>query len=198
MRSLLTATFSLCLCCLPALRAESIPSLTILLTVEGKSSPAAIDELKTELTNIMRGTGRRLDVRMREETTAHETFEDVVLVKLNGTCKMERMIPLMDERGPLAWTHSTDGMILPFAEVSCDRIAKAVAGAMWGGERRQADKYLGRALGRVLAHELYHILGRTHEHNADGSLAKEAISAKQLISDRRITFDLRDLNRMLP
>jgi hypothetical protein len=88
--------------------------------------------------------------------------------------------------------------VLPFAEVSCDRIAKAVATAMWGGERKEADRLLGRALGRVLAHELYHILGKTHEHNADGSLAKEAISAKQLISDKRITFDVRDLNRMLP
>jgi len=198
MRSLLTATFSLCLCCLPALRAESIPSLTVLLTVEGKTSPAAMNELKSELSNIMHATGRKLDVRLREQATVDETFEDVVLVKLKGTCKMERLIPFMDERGPLAWTHSTDGAILPFAEVSCDRIANVVARAMWGGERKQADKYLGRALGRVLAHELYHILGKTHEHNADGSIAKEALSAKQLISDRRITFDMRDLNRMLP
>ena len=44
----------------------------------------------------------------------------------------------------------------------------------------------------------YHILGKTHEHNADGSVAKEALSAKQLISDTRITFDVCDLNRMTP
>lgn len=111
---------------------------------------------------------------------------------------MERLIPFMDERGPLAWTHSTNGEILPFAEVACDRVANAVASALWGEERKQADKFLGRAIGRVLAHEIYHILGKTHEHNEDGSLAKELISAKQLISDKRITFDVRDLNRMAP
>ncbi|MFO0281997.1 MAG: hypothetical protein ACK532_08790, partial [Acidobacteriota bacterium] len=88
--------------------------------------------------------------------------------------------------------------ILPFAEVACDRIARAVAGAMWGAERKEADRLLGRALGRVLAHELYHILGKTHEHNPDGSLAKEAISAKRLISPEPIAFDIRDLNRMMP
>ena len=198
MRSLLTATTTLLLCTIPALRADSLPNLTVLLSVDGKASTAALNEMKSELNSIMKETGRNLDVRLRSQAAPNETFNDVVLVKLKGTCKMERMIPFMDERGPLAWTHSTDGAILPFAEVSCDRIANAVAGALWGAERKQADKLLGRAMGRVLAHELYHIIGKTHEHNADGSLAKEAISAKQLISDKRITFDMRDLNRMTP
>ena len=198
MRSLSTAILALCVCTAPALRAESATNLTVLLSLDGKASSAALNELKAELNDIMKETGRTLDVRMRNQAAPHETFNDVVLVKLKGNCKMERMLPFMDERGPLAWTHSTDGNILPFAEVSCDRIASAVAGAIWGGERKQADKYLGRALGRVLAHELYHILGKTHEHNLDGSLAKEAISAKQLISDKRMSFDVRDLNRMTP
>jgi len=198
MRSLLTATIAIVLSTIPALRAESLPNLTVLLSLDGKASSAAINELKTELSSIMKETGRTLDVRLRSQSSAGETFEDVVLVNLKGNCKMERLVPFIDERGPLAWTHSTDGAILPFAEVSCDRIAKAIAGAMWGGERKQADKLLGRALGRVLAHELYHIIGKTHDHNADGSLAKEAISAKQLISDKRITFDIRDLQRMMP
>jgi len=198
MRSLLTATIAIVLSTIPALRAESLPNLTVLLSLDGKASSAAINELRTELSSIMKETGRTLDVRLRSQSSAGETFEDVVLVNLKGNCKMERLVPFIDERGPLAWTHSTDGAILPFAEVSCDRIAKAIAGAMWGGERKQADKLLGRALGRVLAHELYHIIGKTHDHNADGSLAKEAISAKQLISDKRITFDIRDLQRMMP
>ncbi len=198
MRSLWTATITVTLSVLFSLRAESLPSLTVLLTVDGKASAVALNEMKSELNSIMKETGRHLDVRLRSQAAPNETFDDVVLVKLKGTCKMERFVPLMDERGPLAWTHSTDGTILPFAEVSCDRIANAVAGALWGGERKQANKLLGRAMGRVLAHELYHIIGKTHEHNADGSLAKEAISAKQLISDKRITFDMRDQNRLTP
>jgi hypothetical protein len=198
MRSLLTALFALSACIQSVLSAESLPNLTVLLSVEGKASAAALAELKSELNEIMKNAGRKLDVRLREESVSHENFDDVVLVRLKGTCKMERLTPFMDERGPLAWTHSTDGVILPFAEVACDRIARAVAGAMWGAERKEADRLLGRALGRVLAHELYHILGKTHEHNPDGSLAKEAISAKRLISPEPIAFDIRDLNRMMP
>ena len=198
MRSFSTALFAFIVCMLPVLRAETLPSLTVLLSIEGNASASALQELKSELNSIMKDSGRTLDVRLREHAGPTETFDDVVLVKLKGTCEMKRMIPFLDERGPLAFTHSTDGNILPFAEVSCDRIAKAISGALWGGARKQADKLLGRALGRVLAHELYHILGKTHDHNADGSVAKEALSAKQLISDTRITFDVRDLNRMTP
>lgn len=198
MRSLLTAVSVLCFCAAEAAKGESIPNLTVLLSVEGKASPAAMQEMQAELKSIMKGTGRNLDVRLKEQSAPGETFEDVVLVRLKGNCKIERLVGLMDERGPLAWTHSTEGTVLPFAEVSCDRMAKMVAAALWGGEKKQADTFLGRALGRVLAHEIYHILGKTHEHNSDGSLAKEAITAKQLISDKRITFDARDLQRMLP
>lgn len=198
MRSLLTATLTLTTLAIGTLRADSLPQLTVLLNVDGKASPAALNELKTELNELMKETGRRLDVRLRHEAAVHEVFDDVVLVKLKGKCTIDRFVPFMDERGPLAWTHSTDGNIMPFAEVACDRIASAVAGALYGQERKQADRLLGRALGRVLAHELYHILGKTHEHNPDGSLAKEAVSAKQLISDKRLGFDVRDLNRMTP
>lgn len=178
--------------------AAPIPKLTVLLSIEGKASDAALHEMKAELNSIMNDAGRKLDIRMKSETQPGENFEDVILVKLKGNCRIERLTPFMDERGPFAYTHSTNGAVLPFAEVECTRIASSVAGALFGGERKSADKFLGRALGRVLAHELYHILGKTHQHNEDGSLAKEAISAKRLISDKRLGFDVRDVSRMTP
>jgi hypothetical protein len=45
------------------------------------------------------------------------------------------------------------------------------------------DRVLGRALGRVLAHELYHILSGTKRHSARG-LAKASFAVDELISDR--------------
>lgn len=178
--------------------AEPKTNLTVLLSIEGRTHDAALAEMKAELKDIMKDAGKSLDIRLRSEAKPNESFEDVVLVKLKGNCRIDRLVHLIDERGPLAFTHATDGAILPFAEVECDRLANSVARALFGEERKNADKLLGRAIGRVLAHELYHILGKTHEHNADGSLAKEAISAKQLISDKRISFDMRDLQRMAP
>ncbi|MFO0283839.1 MAG: hypothetical protein ACK532_18180, partial [Acidobacteriota bacterium] len=109
----MTALFALSACFQSVLSAESLPNLTVLLSVEGKASAAALAELKSELNEIMKNAGRKLDVRLREESVSHENFDDVVLVRLKGTCTMERLTPFMDERGPLAWTHSTDGVILP-------------------------------------------------------------------------------------
>jgi hypothetical protein len=179
-------------------QADSLPNLTVLLSVEGKTDNLALLEMKSELRDIMKDAGRSLDIRLRSEAKSGESFEDVVLVKLKGNCRIDRVLPVGDERGPLALTHSTDGVVLPFAEVECDRLAVAVAKALYGAERKESGKLLGRAMGRVLAHESHHILGKTHEHNEDGSLAKESISAKRLISDQRISFDMRDLARMAP
>ncbi|MDX2269048.1 MAG: hypothetical protein NW208_13145 [Bryobacter sp.] len=183
--------------------ADSLPnlstsSLTVLVSVDGHADHAALREMKQELSSIMQEAGRKVEVRLRTEAARDETFDDVVLVKLKGNCKVDRLIPYMDERGPLAFTHVTDGVILPFAQVECDRLSRSIGQALYGEERKQPGKYLGRAIGRVVAHELYHILGKTHEHNHDGSLAKEAISAKRLIADKRLSFDVQDMSRMLP
>lgn len=199
MRSLLNATIAaVCACALSPVWAESLPNLTVLLSVEGKASDAALKEMKQELNSIMQETGRKVDVRLKQHAKTYESFEDLVVVKLKGSCSMGNMVGFIDERGPLAWAHSTDGVVLPFAEVACDRIAGMVSKAMWPGDKGNADKYLGRAMGRVLAHELYHILGKTHHHNENGELTRDAITAKRLISDKRIGFDMRDLEKMAP
>lgn len=91
---------------------------------------------------------------------------------------------LFDERGPeaLAYTHSTDGQILPFIEVPCDRVRSSIRPVIWGGDARQSNFLLGRALGRVMAHEFYHVLAKTSRHGRTG-IAKHSLSAAELISD---------------
>ena len=101
---------------------------------------------------------------------------------------------LYDERGPLAFTHSTDGEVLPFSMVSCDRVRHSVESAMWGGDRARADLLLGRALGRVLAHELVHIVAKSSKHGVKG-VAKTALSGGQLIADR-LELDVDDVERL--
>jgi hypothetical protein len=54
----------------------------------------------------------------------------------------------------------------------------------------------GRALGRVVAHELYHILALTTEH-AEAGVAKPSFSAQDLMSDR-FSFNPASLERLRP
>jgi hypothetical protein len=53
---------------------------------------------------------------------------------------------------------------------------------------------LGRALGRVIAHELYHIVGQTAEHH-DTGVAKAVFSIRDL-KNPRFEFDAWSLDRM--
>jgi hypothetical protein len=55
---------------------------------------------------------------------------------------------------------------------------------------------LGRALARVIAHELYHIITGTTDHHATG-VAKAAFSARDL-TDARFEFDNSSISRMRP
>jgi hypothetical protein len=158
-------------------------TLTILLKFDGDSSENSVSAMKTELTTIMKAAGTAVEFRSYEQMIGTDAAGPLVVVKFKGKCRMEPLPVLYDERGPLAFTHSSDGEVLPFSEVSCDRVTTSVHSALWGGDRGRADELLGRALGRVLAHEIYHILGNTQKHGTKG-VAKSALSGEQLIADR--------------
>ena len=150
-------------------------------------------ELKHELDAAFKDSSLKLDVQLRDRTKRLDAA-DIVVVRLKGVCRMENFVPLMDEQGPLAWTHIVDGQILPFSDVACEQVRNAVAKALWGGQRREKDRLLGRALARVIGHEIMHIVGKTHEHS-DNGIFREGLSGAQLVADR-LTFDPQDLARL--
>jgi hypothetical protein len=96
---------------------------------------------------------------------------------------MDRGRPASTVSGPYALTHTVDGHVLPFMEVRCDRIQRAVRETMRWDHRQRSDFYFGRALARVLAHEVYHILGKTSGHGSKG-IAKPAFSGEELLGER--------------
>ena len=75
--------------------------------------------------------------------------------------------------GALGWTHVSDGAILPFSEIDCDRIREFVQKELLYWKPAEREEVLGRAMARVVAHELYHIFANTPHHGSDG-VAKAA------------------------
>ena len=120
-----------------------------------------MDEMKRELESIMQEAGLSFDYKLRSELNGYDAPADIIAVKFHGRCRMETLPALFDERGPFAITRVTDGAVLPYSEVACDRVRVSVRSAMTGGDFEQGDVLLGRALGRVLAHEIYHIVTKT-------------------------------------
>jgi len=99
-----------------------------------------------------------------------------------------------DERGPFGFTHSVDGEILPFSVIACERVKSSINPVLSGGEHKNAEAVFGRAVGRVLAHEIYHIIAKTDQHGTKG-VARSALSANQLVS-RQLEMNRADLDRL--
>jgi hypothetical protein len=154
-------------------------TLTIVTDFEGPHTPASIALMKKEFAGIMKDSGLNVEWLLPQE--ANETAVDnLVVVRFKGKCILEPVGYLYDERGPLAFTATSKGEVLPFSEVACDQVTSVMRSAMFGGDYNRADALLGRALARVVAHEVIHILTNSGEHGREG-IARPAFSGRQLI-----------------
>jgi hypothetical protein len=167
--------------------------ITIVLDFQGPRSEQSVAEMKREFAGIMKDTAVRFDFRSRSQAS-QELFSDLVLVRFKGKCVLDPVGYLYDERGPMAFTYSTDGAVQPFSEVACDKVTSAVRSAMSGGDFANADLLLGRALGRVLAHEVVHMLSKSGAHGHTG-VARTALSGSQLIAPE-LRLEPEDVERL--
>jgi hypothetical protein len=159
------------------------PTLTIVLEFQGPHSASSIDEMKREFEAVMKSSGVSFDWRYRDEIDG-QTFDNLVVVRFKGRCVLEPVGYLYDERGPLAFTYATAGEVQPYSEVACDHVTASVRSAMAGGDFARADLLLGRALGRVVAHEMAHMLSKSGTHARSG-VDRPALSGKSLIAADR-------------
>jgi hypothetical protein len=153
--------------------------VTVVIDFNGPHSERSIDEMKREAEGILKDSGLHLDWMARSEV-GKSSFPNLVLVRFNGRCVLEPEPMLYDERGPFAFTYSSDGEVLPFTEVACNHVTASVQSAISGDDFSRLDYLMGRALGRVVAHELVHILTRSHSHAREG-VAQAALSGRELI-----------------
>jgi hypothetical protein len=187
-----------CLVVAAALPAAAItPStgadVTVIVNFKGSYSAPAIKEMQREASEIIKTSGISLDWRLRSEA-ADLTFNDLVVVTFKGTCVFNPMPMIVDELGPYAFTRTSGGEVQPFGEVDCDHVVSSLHGAMSGGDYAKADLLLGRALGRVVAHELVHMLTKSRQHGKEG-VEKAALSARQLIAET-LPLSAMDVDRL--
>jgi mono/diheme cytochrome c family protein len=112
----------------------------------------------------------------------NEIFGDLAVVKFHGRCDLVDLTPLSGDPGPLGWTHVTDGEVLPFSTIDCDRIRSFLGEALFRLSAKDREDAYGRAIARVLAHELYHVFTRTRHHGGSG-VAQPAHSVRELMAE---------------
>ncbi len=155
------------------------PSIGVFIDFDAVPSANSVDIMKSEAAKIMKSAGYKLDWRALKDNQGTEGFSNVVVVKFHGKCRVE--YPSLLPRNPeqpvsLASSLVRDGHVLPFTDVRCDEVRKVMA----DGVPTDRQKALGMALGRIVAHELYHLLADTSKH-AGAGLAKASHDWMELV-----------------
>jgi hypothetical protein len=166
--------------------------VTAVVIPDGRYSRVAIGAMGREAAHILKKSGVSLLWRVGDPGQSVDGM--IVVVKLVGRCDMDGPAAAILMTGPLGWSHEANGVVLPFSDLACDNIRGQVQSAQVAGNPLRGNVLLGRAMGRVLAHELYHIVADTSKH-ADDGVTQSALSARELTSGQ-LEFRTSDVEAM--
>ena len=176
--------FAAPLACAAGLCAQPAPaaSTTTLYTQFQHSPPSAVIEaLRAESETIMGRLGISLEWRSLAAARGNEVSSRLAVIRFQGRCDVAGLSPHRAQPGALGWTHASNGVILPFGDVDCDRIRSFIQPDLLAVPAGDREFVFGRAVGRVLAHELYHILARS-PHHASGGVGKAEYAVYDLLA----------------
>lgn len=167
------------------------PDLGLFVRFDSPPSSTFLRDMKRELAEVLPVFS--VHWVLQGQTERPSTYRRVVTITFHGSCKASAPAtaePVDDAGVTLGETHTSEGAILPFSEIDCDR----VRGFLDAADSNQAgrESRLGRATGRVLAHELYHVLLDTSEHGKKG-IAKAVHTPAALLS-RSLRFEQGELD----
>jgi hypothetical protein len=169
------------------------PSVGVFLDFDSAPGKMSVEVMKKEVDALLKPSGISLDWRLAGENHGDESFAGLVVLKFKGKCKVEgwngEAVP--GQTSTLGATQVSHGRVLPFSEVKCDALREALSYLRPDANQGERQSAFGLAMGRVVAHELYHILARTTSHAARG-LAKAAESLQDLVSIQGMPFRAED------
>ncbi len=192
MSARLLATLCLVLSCVPVSSAQSAASTDAALVVylkNGGSQPAAtLAQMKRELSALMHQAGYSVEWRNLDGDRSDDAGNPLLAVlELTGICGIAPGYPQMEPSdsllSSLATTTITDGHVLPFSSLNCTALTRSVSAALAKDAGARRDFLYGRAMARVAAHELYHVLLRTTEHARSG-VGRSCFTTADLLSER--------------
>ena len=162
--------------------------VAVLLQFDEPYSVPALQAMEHEVDSILRPAGYALEWHLLEPDLVSREYADFVVVRFRGNCETGGLSGGMRNGESLARTAISDGRVLPFSEVQCDQVRRFLAGAAANG----APEIMGRALARIMAHEMFHMLAATDQHGKRG-VARPSHTTQELISSRQFRFDAADL-----
>jgi hypothetical protein len=159
-------------------------NVTVLVDFEKPHSDVSMIALREELRQLLQPAGIAIDVMLKSEMPVSPQFAELVVFHMKGSCTIN-VAPVdlsnaSDDRRWLGMTYTSDGQILHFGAVQCDRIRRCLQQVTVGRSLEQRQVEYGNALGLVVAHEICHMVIGAKTHTKDG-LTKESLSARDLL-----------------
>jgi hypothetical protein len=162
---------------LPTLSAEDI---LVVATFDRSPSAPAVEWMQQETARVFSEAGVTFLWRQANQPNIMPAGVPHVTLRAHGDCRIEPNALAAAEDGPMGWVESQDGVIRPLIDVDCDRISAMVRQNRGPLPLPLMVRAFGHALGRVLAHELYHYVTQSATHSASG-IFRRALTSRDLM-----------------
>ncbi|MDZ7640148.1 MAG: hypothetical protein U5J83_18165 [Bryobacterales bacterium] len=137
-----------------------------------------------ELGAAMADLGLRTQFASLREATENSFAGRIVVLRMTSDGESARAhLPAMPSSA-LAWTHASGPDIAPFGTVDMEAVRSFVRIAPIRLLIDREARLYARALGRVAAHELFHMITRSKEHSERG-LMQATLTATELTAEKR-------------
>jgi hypothetical protein len=161
----------------PALPAEDI---FVLAAFDRQPDTAAIGWMQQETERVFAEAGLTVSWRPGNQMKLMPAGALHVDLQMHGRCRIEPAAVLSAQGGAMGWIESQDGELRPFIEVDCDRILAMVWQNRGTLPLPLVVRAFGLALGRVLAHELYHYVTQSAAHHVS-DIFRPAMNSRDLM-----------------
>ncbi|HLH44160.1 MAG TPA: hypothetical protein VKV74_14325 [Bryobacteraceae bacterium] len=174
--------------CMGQAAGNSAAQLVIVMRFDVGPPAGVLESMQREVASILEPADVQVTWRRAEQNDGRELFRHVVVIRFRGACHTPPVswdeLPAAMENPELASASVRDGKALPFAEVHCDRISAFLR--PW--RKAEQSAALGAVMGRVIAHELYHMLTNTQTHGVS-ALSKATVTSVELGRSGRFSAD---------
>jgi hypothetical protein len=165
--------------------------LLVYLSADAAQPQRPLDYMKLELGRLMTTAGYRVEWRDARVSGRETAMGDLAFVELRGACGLPMGSAISESlrksasfaTSSFATTSVSDGRVLPFSSVNCASLSQALVAHLASEPGARRDYLYGRAMARVLAHELYHVLARSGDHAHQG-IARASFTANDLLTER--------------
>jgi len=161
---------------------------------------ASLQTVQYDLQQLLMPAGIDLVWRDSAQRKSGEDFDLVVVGSFEGSCSADDL-PVSPPASPLnsvilADSSVSGSRVLPFFRVDCGQLLRTLAPSLKAQNTAARQAIVQRALARLMAHEIYHIVAQTTAHQSSG-IAKASFSLRDLTADR-FEFDTWSLAQMKP